>query len=80
MIGSPAQLGHRLLEDLRVGLEADRGDRARLLALAEQLAGAADLEVVRRDLEAGAELGEALQDRQPLLRLGVMRVSSGTTR
>ena len=49
--------------------EADRGDRA-VLALAQQLAGAADLEIVRRDLEAGAELGEPLQHREPLLRLG----------
>ena len=47
-----------------VGLEPDRGDRARL-AGAEQLAAAADLEVLRRDVEAGAELGEALQGLEP---------------
>ena len=39
---------------------------APVLALAQQLARAADLEIVRRDLEAGAELGEPLQHREPL--------------
>ena len=57
------ELGDRLLEHGRVGLEADGGDGARLLG-AEQIAGAADLEIVRGDLEAGAELGEALQARR----------------
>ena len=55
-----AQFGHRLLEDAGVGLEADRGDVPRLLG-PQQVAGAADLEVVRGDLEAGPELGEPLQ-------------------
>ena len=61
-----AQLGDRLLEHLRVQVEADRGDGARLLR-AEQVAGAADLQVVRGDREAGAELGERLQHLEPPL-------------
>ena len=54
-------LGHRLLEEPHVRLEADRLDVPRLLR-AEDRAGAADLEVLRRDPEAGAEVGELLQD------------------
>ena len=47
-------LGHRLLEDAGVRVEADRGDVAVLLG-AEQVAGAADLQVAHRDLEARAQ-------------------------
>ena len=68
MAALAAQLLHRLLHHLRVELEADRGDVPRLL-LAEQVAGAADLEVVRGELEAAAELVELLQHPQPLLRV-----------
>ena len=39
------------------------------LLLAEQIAGAADVEVVRRELEAGAEVFQRLQHLQPPLRL-----------
>src|SRR5664279_6272550 len=46
------QLGDGLVQELDVELEADRRDVPRLLA-AEQLAGAADLEVAHRDREAG---------------------------
>src|SRR5437899_2159646 len=46
---------HRFLEELRVELEADRGDVAVLLG-AEDVPCPADLEVLHRDLEAGAEL------------------------
>ena len=49
------QLGDDLLQHLDVELEAERGDVAGLLG-AEQVAGAADLEVAHRDREAGAEL------------------------
>ncbi len=40
------------------------------LLVAEQVAGAADLQVAHRDLEARAELGVVRQRRQPLRRLG----------
>ena len=52
-----------------VGFEAHRRHRARLL-VAQQFAGAADLQIVGGHLEAGAQLGEPLQHRQPLLGLG----------
>ena len=67
-IGSPPQLGDRRVEHPDVLVEPDRGDRAGLLR-AEQLAAAADLEVLRRDLEARAELGEPLQRLEPPARL-----------
>ena len=54
---------------LGVELEPDRGDVPRLL-LAEQVARAADLEVVRREAEAAAQVVELLQDAQPLLGVG----------
>jgi hypothetical protein len=41
------------------------------LLVAEQVAGAAHLEVAHRDLEAGAELGEVRERGEPLRRLGV---------
>src|SRR5678815_2665924 len=66
--GDVVLLGDRRVEHLDVLVEPDRGDRARLLG-AEQLAAAADLEVLRRDLEARAELGEALQGLEPPARL-----------
>ena len=52
-----------LVEHLHVELEAERGDVAGLL-VAEQVAGAAQLEVAHGDLEAGAELGVVRQRRQ----------------
>ncbi len=48
------QLLDRLLEELHVHVEADGFDVAALLA-AEEVAGAADLEVQRRDAEAAAQ-------------------------
>src|SRR5262245_15502647 len=63
-----AQLLHRLFHHLRVELEADRGDVARLL-LAEQVAGAANLEIVRRQPKSAAQVVELLQHAQPLLRV-----------
>ena len=48
-----------------VELEADRGDVAGLL-VAEQVAGAAQLEVAHRDREARAELGVVGEGRQAL--------------
>jgi hypothetical protein len=59
---------HRLVEHAHVQLEAERGDVAGLL-VAEQVAGAADLEVAHRDLEARAELGVVAQRAQALRRL-----------
>src|SRR5438876_268227 len=67
--GRAAQLAHCLLEQVRVELEADRRDVPRLL-LAEQVPGAADLEVVGREAEAAAQVVELLQDAETLLRLG----------
>ena len=60
--------GHRLLQHLLIQLEADFLDVAGLF-LAQQIAGAADVEIVRRQLEAGAERIERLQHLQPPLRL-----------
>ena len=60
------QRDHRLFQHGLIELEADLADMARLL-LAEQIAGAADVEVVARQHEAGAERIERLQHLQPLL-------------
>src|SRR6266480_6531474 len=49
------QCAHRALEHAGVEREADFLDLARL-RFAENLAGAADLQVVHREVEAGAEL------------------------
>ena len=51
------ELADGLLEQLHVQVEADRLDVPALLA-AEQVAGAADLEVERGDAEAAAEVAE----------------------
>ena len=61
-------LGHRLGDHLAVEVVADGGDVARL-RLAEQVAGAADLEVAHGDLEPAAELGRLADRLQPLVRL-----------
>ena len=61
------ELADGLLEQLHVHLEADGIDVTALLA-AEQIAGAADLEVERRHAEAAAEVAELLDRREPLLR------------
>ena len=58
---------NRVLEHRLVELEPDFLDVARLL-VAEQIAGAADVEVVAGELEAGAEAVEIGQHLQPLLR------------
>ena len=47
------------------------------LLVAEQIAGAADVEIVARELEAGAERIERLQHLQPLLRLRRDRAVGG---
>ena len=60
------QRHHRLFQHGLIELEADLADMARLL-LAEQIAGAADVEVVAGQHEAGAERIERLQHLQPLL-------------
>ena len=59
-------LEDRVLEHRLVKLEADLLDVARLL-VAEQIAGAANVEVVAGELEAGAEAVEIGQHLQPFL-------------
>ena len=59
-------LEDRVLEHRLVELEADFLDVARLL-VAEQIAGAADVEVVAGELEAGAEAVEVGEHLQPLV-------------
>ena len=58
----------RLLQHLLIELEADFLDVAGLL-VAEQIAGAADVEIVRGELEAGAQRVERLQHLEPALGL-----------
>ena len=71
------QLGHRLGDHLAVEVVADRGDVAGL-AGAEQVAGAADLEVAHGDLEARAQLGGLADRLQPLVGLlGQRAVAAG---
>ena len=48
-----------------IGVEAHRVDMAVLLA-AQQIAGAAQFQIERGDLESGAQVAEFLQRRQPL--------------
>ena len=59
---------HRLFQHLLVELEADLLDVAGLF-LAQEIAGAADIEIVRGKLEPGAERVERLQHLEPPLRL-----------
>ncbi|MNY20109.1 hypothetical protein D3C86_1535750 [compost metagenome] len=59
--------GNRLFKHLLVKLEADFLDMAGLF-FAEQIACAANIEVVARQLETGAERVERLQHLQPPLR------------
>ena len=66
VLAARLQARHRLLQHLLVELEADLLDVAGLL-LAEQIAGAADVEIVAGELEAGAERVERLQHLQPAL-------------
>ena len=68
------QLAHGLFQQAHVRVEADRVDVPVLLA-AQQIAGAAQLQIERGDLEAGAQVAEFLERRQPLARdLGQLRV------
>ena len=59
---------HRVLEQVEVQGEPDLRHLAALL-LAEELAGAADLEVVGREHEAGAKLLHRLDGLEPLGRI-----------
>ena len=73
-LAAALELGDRLFQHLLVELEADFLDVAGLL-LAEQVAGAANVEVVAGELEAGAERVERLQHLQPPLgRVGQLAV------
>src|SRR5450631_4180220 len=62
------QRAHRVLEHLGVEREAHVVDAARL-RLAEHLSGAADLEVVHREVEAGAQVLHHLDRLESLLRV-----------
>src|SRR5260221_610389 len=59
------ELRNGLADETHVEVEADRGDVAGLLA-AEQVAGAADLEILHRDLHAGAQVGVLRDCREPV--------------
>ena len=63
------QLGDLLVQHVLVELEADLADVAGLL-LAEEVAGAADVEVLGGEGEAGAEAVEGAEDAQALFGLG----------
>ena len=70
LLDVPAEVGDRLADHADVEVEADALDVARLLA-PEQVAGAADLEVLHGDGHAGAELGVLGDGGQPVVsRLG----------
>ena len=73
------QLGDRALQHLAVKVEADGFDVAVLLA-AEHVAGAAEFEIERGDVEAGAEIAEFFQGGQTLARDVGQSMSSGGTR
>ena len=62
----PLSDGDRLLQHRLVELEADLADVAGLL-LAQEVAGAADVEVVAGEREAGAQRVERLQHLEALL-------------
>src|SRR5947209_1906534 len=64
----PPLLVHGLLEELRVELESDGGHVAVLLG-AEDVPRPADLEVVHRDLESGAELARLEHGLETLARV-----------
>ena len=58
-----AQLGHGLLHHLGVEIDAHGRDLSRLL-LAQQVPGAPQLQIQRRNLEPRAEIGKFLQGRE----------------
>ena len=63
------QFGHRLVHDLLVGLETDVGDEPALLGT-QQVARAADVEVLHSDVEPGTQVGELLDGPQTPPRIG----------
>ena len=76
---APCRVGHRLgdagfeacdrfLQHLLIELEPNLLDVAGLL-FAQQIAGAADVEIVRGELKSGAQGVERLQDFEPPFRL-----------
>ena len=67
------ELADRFGDELAVEIEADGRDVPGLRAT-EQVAGATDLQVAHRDLEARAELGELTDRLQPLVGLFAQRV------
>ena len=62
------QRRHRLLQQLHVQIEPQAHDEPALLG-PQQVAGAADLQVLERDLEPHTQVVELLDHPQPLLRL-----------
>ncbi len=71
-----AQLRHRVLQHLLVELDPDLADMARLL-VAQQIAAAADVQIVAGQLEPGAQAVQGLQHLQALLRRGRDRPLEG---
>ena len=75
-----AQRGHRLLQHVLIKLDADLADMAGLF-VAQQIAGAANIEIVARHREARAQIVQRLQHLQPALRaLSVSLRSGGVVR
>ena len=72
-------LSDRVLEHRLVELEADLPDVARLL-VAEQVAGAADVEVVAGELEAGAQAVERCSTFSRFSAPSVISSSAGVVR
>ena len=58
---------HRLFEQVLIEFDADLADMPRLL-VAQQVAGAADVEIVARQLKPGAERVQGLHHVEPALR------------
>jgi hypothetical protein len=63
---SPLEVADRLADQPHVEVEADARDVPALLA-AEQVAGAADLEVLHGDRHAGTDLGVLRDGREPVV-------------
>ena len=76
LVDAGLQQFDRVGQHLLIKFVADFLDMAGLF-VAEQIAGAADVEIMRRELEAGAERIERLQHLQPLLRLRRDRAVGG---
>ena len=74
-----AHFGHRVFQHLLIELDADFADMAGLF-VAQQVAGAADIEVVAGKRETGAELVQRLHDGEALFRGGGQLRAGGQVR